>query len=171
MQHSEKFKSEMVSKMMGPSALSAKRLSEECGIGQPTLSTWLRKAKVAAMTNTPVPKPAAAKQWSAKDKMRVVLEAAAAGPKGRGLLLRQEGLHEAELSQFQAELERLVEDKPTRPVKRDAKDKKRINALEREIRRKDRALAEATALVVLSKKLHAYFGEDEVGETDEESER
>lgn len=39
------------------------------------------------------------------------------------------------------------------------------------MRRKDRALAEATALVVLSKKLNAYFDPDGVGDEDKESER
>ena len=49
MQHSEKFKVSMVRKMMGPSAMSANRLSNECGVGQPTLSTWLRQALLARL--------------------------------------------------------------------------------------------------------------------------
>ena len=42
-------------------------------------------------------------------------------------------------------------------------DRKRIKELERELLRKDRALAEAAALLVLSKKVSALFskGEDE----------
>ena len=42
-------------------------------------------------------------------------------------------------------------------------DKKRIKQLERELLRKDRALAETAALLVLSKKVAAIFnkGEDE----------
>ena len=56
-------------------------------------------------------------------------------------------------------------------TKRDPADKKRIKQLEREVRRKDKALAEATALVVLSKKLNAYFEEVEVGDMSEESDK
>jgi len=43
------------------------------------------------------------------------------------------------------------------------KDRKRIKELERELLRKDRALAETAALLVLSKKVEAIFrrGEDE----------
>jgi hypothetical protein len=103
--------------------------------------------------------------------MRVVLAAASAGESGRGALLRREGLHEVELERFQAELEELVKGSRSQPAKRNAADKKRIQELERELRRKDRALAEATALVVLSKKLQAYFGAAEVGNTDEESDK
>ena len=37
-------------------------------------------------------------------------------------------------------------------------DKKRIRELERELRRKEKALAEAAALLILQKKLNAYWG-------------
>ena len=169
MQYSEKFKAEMVSKLMGPSTQSANRLSQECGVSQATLSKWLRQAKVSAMKTPPKPKPVARKRWSPEEKMRVVLAAASAGESGRGELLRREGLHEVELERFQTELEELVKGAPSQPAKGKPADKKRIKELERELHRKDRALAEATALVVLSKKLQAYFGEAEVGDTDEES--
>ena len=40
-------------------------------------------------------------------------------------------------------------------------DKKRIKELERELRRKEKALAEAAALLVLRKKFNAYWEEKE----------
>jgi transposase len=166
-EYSERFKAEMVRKMTGPSAMSANLLSKECGVGQPTLSKWLREAKLRAMT-TEQKKPSTRKTWPGAEKLRVVLAAAAAGENGRGELLRREGLHEADLKRFEEELASAVEAPRKR---RDASDKKRIQQLERELRRKDRALAEATALVVLSKKLNAYFEGGEVGDTDEDSER
>ncbi|SJN11199.1 hypothetical protein CZ787_05400 [Halomonas citrativorans] len=39
-------------------------------------------------------------------------------------------------------------------------DKKRIRQLERELNRKEKALAEAAALLVLRKKLNAYWDDD-----------
>jgi len=47
--------------------------------------------------------------------------------------------------------------------RRRAEDRKQIKELEREVRRKDKALAEATALLVLSKKPEAIFQEGEEG--------
>jgi len=41
------------------------------------------------------------------------------------------------------------------------KDKKQINQLEKELRRKDKALAETAALLVLRKKANAIWGEVE----------
>lgn len=168
MEYSERFKAEMVRKMMGPSAMSANRLSKENGIGQPTLSRWLREAKLEVMKRSL--KSAVRKHWTASEKLRVVLAAAGAGEAGRGELLRREGLHEADLSRFEQELaEAMGNSGKTARTKRDPADKKRIQELEREVRRKDKALAEATALVVLSKKLNAYFAGDEVGDTKPET--
>lgn len=165
MEYSERFKAEMVQKMMGPSAMSANRLSKENGIGQPTLSRWLREAKLEVMTRSP--KSAVRKRWTASEKLRVVLAAAGAGEAGRGEQLRREGLYEADLSRLEQELAEALG--KSGKTKRDPADKKRIEELEREVRRKDKALAEATALVVLSKKLNAYFAVDEVGDTKAET--
>lgn len=41
------------------------------------------------------------------------------------------------------------------------KDHKKVKLLERELRRKDKALAEAVALLILKKKAEAYWGDDE----------
>lgn len=166
MEHSENFKEQMVRKMTGPSAMSANRLSKECGVGQPTLSRWLREAKVSLMTRST--KHRTRRRWDAREKLRVVMAAAAAGESGRGELLRREGLHEADLERFQNEL---AEGPKNALPKRDPSDKKRIAELEREVRRKDRALAEATALVVLSKKLNAYFDPDGVGDEEKDSDK
>lgn len=164
MQYTEGFKEQMVRKMMGPSSMSANRLSKECGVRQPTLSRWLREAKVSAMSK---PKERTSrKRWTAAEKLRVVMEAAATGEAGKGELMRREGLHSADLERFQRELS---EEPKGVVAKRTPGDRKRIKELEREVRRKDRALAEATALVVLSKKLNAYFDPIEVGDEKKET--
>jgi hypothetical protein len=43
-------------------------------------------------------------------------------------------------------------------------DRRRIKELERELQRKEKALAEAAALLVLSKKVEAIFNRDQRGE-------
>lgn len=166
MKYSEKFKEKMVEKMTGPAAMSALRLSKESGVGQPTLSGWLRRARIAPMSMKR--KPGRPKRWTAQEKLRVVLAAAAAGESGVGELLRREGLHEADLQSFRDELTEAMSGKAS---KSEAADKQRIKELEKELRRKEKALAEAAAILVLQKKLSAYFSEGEVGDTNEESEK
>jgi uncharacterized small protein (DUF1192 family) len=44
--------------------------------------------------------------------------------------------------------------------KRHQQDQREIKRLQQELRRKDKALAEAAALLMASKKIQAYWGED-----------
>lgn len=169
MGYSEKFKEKMVAKMTGPSARSATSLSKEVNVPQATLSRWLARAKVGAMSKTGGGRR---KRWSPEEKVRVVREAAAAGEEGLGALLRREGLHEADLERFREEVEQAAIE-GLRAKGRKGKpglspEQKRVRQLERELKRKDKALAEAAALLVLRKKAEAFFfpSEEEGDDTD-----
>jgi hypothetical protein len=62
----------------------------------------------------------------------------------------------------EAATEALAEPEDARATPQQTKrDRRRIKELERDLRRKDKALAETTALLVLSKKLEAIFHKDE----------
>lgn len=168
---SEKFRSEMVSKMLGPNAVSANSLAKRAGVTQSTLSRWLRDAKMASVSRgkpkkTETPKRRA-RQWTAAEKLRVVVEAGTLDEAGVGELLRREGLHAADLEHFREEALAGL----TQPAKAgESPEAKRIKELERELRRKEKALAEAAALLVLRKKLNALWGEAEGEDTDETDE-
>ena len=45
-------------------------------------------------------------------------------------------------------------------LKQSKADRKRVKHLEKELRRKDKALAEAAAILVLRKKLNAFYGDE-----------
>ena len=118
--YSEKFRSEMVSKMLGPNRVSANALAARVGVGQPTLSRWLREAKMAPVSRgkqkkkkTDTPKRRA-RQWTAAEKLRVVIEAGTLDEAGVGELLRREGLHAADLQHFREEALAGLEAKATR---------------------------------------------------------
>jgi transposase len=91
-----------------------------------------------------------------------VIAAAALGPGELGAFLRREGVHEAELEQWRVAVmdgaTSALEGGTTRSSSRGA-DAKRIKELERQIRRKDKALAETAALLVLQKKVHEIWGD------------
>jgi len=105
------------------------------------------------------------RRWTPEEKLRVIGAAAQLEGSELGELLRREGLHEADLKSFREETLTALGAKPNQA------DKKRIQELERELRRKERALAEMAAILVLQKKLSAYFSAEEVGDTNEETER
>jgi 5-methylthioribose kinase len=148
----------MIERMTGGSPESARQVSRETGISQETLSRWLRLAhrlpEVAAKRQT-------TKTWSIDEKVRVLSEASKLSGSQLTTMLQHEGLLLAELEQWRLAL---GEDKASIATT------KRIRKLERELARKEKALAEAAALLILKKKVD-HLWEDEDDDTDEESEK
>lgn len=169
-EYTEGFRARMVERMTGPRAISANALSREVGIQQPTLSRWLREAGTVAgvskKKSKQKPGPEAASsaalartQWSAEEKVRVVLATSGMSDRDLGEFLRREGLHEEDLLRFREEVRNAAIAGLT-PTKKAARgdDQKRIKELERELKRKEAALAEAAAILVLRKKAAALWG-------------
>jgi transposase len=160
-QYSESFKSKMVQRMAGPNAVSANRLSEEVGISQSSLSKWLREAgsRMGRVKLGPFPPDRDSRRpedWSAEERLRVVMEASRLRDEELGAFLRKEGIHEATLAEWKATvLEALG------PQKKTSSDSKRVRELEKQLRRKDKALAETAALLVLQKKVQAIWGDED----------
>ncbi len=152
MQYSTAFKDRLVRRLVGPQAVSATRLAAEVGVPQATLSRWLVAARsVEGMTKRPKT------TWSGAEKLRVVIAAQGLDETALGALLRREGLHEAQLTAWRAAAEAALGARPVRPGA--SVEAERIRDLERELRRKDQALAETAALLVLKKKVQAIWGD------------
>ena len=152
-QYTESFKHRMVRRLVGPGARSANALATEMGVPQATLSRWL----VAARTVGDM-RRASTKQWTGVEKLRVVRAAHGLSETALGALLRREGLHEAQLTAWRVAAEAALAE-PGRGRAAPSVDAKRIKELERELRRKDAALAETAALLVLKKKADAWWGD------------
>ena len=164
MKYSEAIKRRMVSRLTGTGAASATSLSREVGISQSALSRWLREASsIEAMSKTKKsPSPESPRDWPFEKKLCVVYEALSLSDAELGEFLRREGLHEVQLREMYAAIEEALGGKK-KPTKKDKSQAQKIKKLEKELVRKEKALAEVTALLVLKKKLDAYFlgGEDD----------
>jgi transposase-like protein len=159
MRYSDSFKSKMVRRMTGPEGLSANALSLEMGLSQPTLSRWLREATsdmVSTMPNTQ-PKKKRPQDWTPGEKIAAVAQAAGLSEEELGAFLRRQGLHQTQLDAWRTILVEALNSKP-RPA---AAEKRQVRELEKELRRKDKALAEAAALLVLKKKVRAIWGDED----------
>lgn len=180
MEYAEHVKARMVRRMLGPNAVTATSLAGETGIPQPTLSRWLRgtatltgvsrpkppKRPVAAAP-APSPSPKRPQDWTALERAAVVLQAAALSAEEVGEFLRQRGLHREHLVEWRAALETaLAEGGERRP----SKEAKRIKELERDLARKDKALAETAALLVLKKKMDLLWAAED-DDTDKRSDK
>ena len=172
MNYTESFKAKMVQRLSVPNAISAFALSKEVGVSQASLSRWLVMARTVGPMSKEQPSDravAVGTARSAEEKIRIVMAASALGPSELGAFLRREGVHAAEVEQWREAIvdaaKSAFEGGVTRVSSRGA-DAKRIKELERELRRKDKALAETAALLVLQKKVREIWGDgdDDTGE-------
>src|SRR5690606_663905 len=155
----------MVKRMAGPERMSASALSRETGVPQSTLSRWLHAAStVAGMgadhSDDRKRTPKSSRRWTTEEKLRVVVEAATLSDAELGEFLRRQGLHEATLEEWRRLAEAaLSPGKVKRPGQ--SAEAKKIRSLEKELRRKEKALAELAALLALKKKADAIWGDED----------
>ncbi len=149
------FKQQMISRLIGRDAVSAGRLSREVGIAQQTLSRWLEEARSLPYM---APRKRNGSTVSLEDKVRILSEAGKLAGDELTAWLEREGVSLAELKQWRSSLS----DGENNGLLR------YIRELEKELARKDKALAEAAALLVLKKKLQGVLGVED-DDTDEES--
>ena len=173
MTYSAAFKASMIKKMTGRTAVTATVLASETGVSQATLSRWKReassvlsvpKSKPAPPTERPEPKRA--QDWTPEEKFRALMETSALPGPELGEYLRRHGLYSDQLSTWRAEAMGALGHQPAKGKR--TPEQREIRRLEREVRRKDKALAETTALLVLKKKFDALFV-DEDSDTSPES--
>jgi transposase len=159
--YSAEFKGNLVKKMTMPPARSATSLSREEGIPQSTLSRWLGEAVMIWPKGEGMGQRRH-DQWSAEEKLEALLGYQKLTEEERGKFLREKGLHEADPQRWKAEMLKGMKIEPFVGGKKDPQGK-RIAALERELRRKEAALAETAALLVLKKKADLIWGEGKDG--------
>jgi len=173
MHYTDMFKNAMIQKMAGPGAISASALSKQIDVPQPTLSKLLRMAGVGLSYNFPdnaheytkmakIKGPKRPNDWSAENKLKVVMEAASLDDEQLGEFLRKKGLHQTHLEQWRLQmLDGLQNGFSKKNARKKKADAKRIRSLEKEINRKDKALAETAALLVLKKKVQQIWGDED----------
>ena len=157
--YSEAFKQKMVQRLIGKDAVSATELARETGVRQQNLSRWLANARSLPVVTSGRPKQ---RTWTVAEKARVIAEAASLEGDKLTSFLEREGVKLAELERWRLALD----DRETSTAMA-----KRVRSLERELARKEKALAEAAALLVLKKKVEDLYREDEDDDTDKGNDR
>ena len=160
--YSTQRKESALHKMMPPSNIPIAQLSIEMGIGESTLYNWRKQAIDKGYV---VPGDGKnAEQWSSANKFSVVLETASLNQAELAEYCRNKGLYAEQVSAWRSacmDANANVKEQEKAFIIEAKKDKKQIHQLEKELRRKDKALAETAALLVLRKKANAIWGEAE----------
>lgn len=131
----ETFKEKMVLRMSGPERISANALSEEIGVPQSSLSRWLREASGVDSV--------------AKNGVKARKGKVGKRPQDWTAQEKLEAVMES-ASLSEQELGEYLRRKGLHEVQ-----------LEQELRRKEKALAETAALLVLKKKAAAIWGDED----------
>lgn len=143
-----------MARLLPPESASLQAVAQDVGIAAVTLERWLKDAQA---------RPARSRSWTAASRLEAVIATAALNEAQTSAWCRKHGVYAADLAQWRssamAALATPEEARATPQATR--QDRRRIKELERNLLRKDRALAETAALLVLSKKVAAIFDKGE----------
>lgn len=157
--YSPAFKEKMVEKLLRPNGPSTYALARESGVPQSTLSRWLQETRT--LDGMKKQRKGTSKRRTTEDKVRIVQRASELSDEELGAFLREEGVHTAELERWREAVHEAFGKKTPEARRRSQMDSKRIRALERELKRKDKALAESAALLWLKKKASDIWGDED----------
>jgi len=160
--YSEEFKEQTVRKMMPPNALSVAQVSRDTGVSDATLYNWRNQLRHEGKA---VPAdPSNPENWSGENKLAVVIETAALNEEELAEYCRSKGLYVEQIVNWREAAAAGAETQ--RPLSRAERhelqqERKKNRKLAKELRRKEKALAETAALLVLQKKARAIWGDEE----------
>jgi len=152
--YGQAFKDRAVARLLPPESAALEVVSKEVGIAAGTLDRWLKEAQAG---------PARGRSWTAAARLEAVIATAAMNETEKSAWCRKHGTYAVELEQWRGSaMTALATPEEARASPQATRaDRKRIKELERDLLRKDRALAETAALLVLSKKVAAIFNKGE----------
>ena len=155
--YGQTFKDRAVAKLLPPESLALEDVARSTSISGATLSRWLDAAQSM---------PARGRAWTARGRLDALIATASMSEADKSAWCREHGVYPVDLDTWSqnatAALAGATEASAVRASPQATRgDKKRIRELERELLRKDRALAETAALLVLSKKVAAIYNKAE----------
>lgn len=147
-------KASVLAKLLPPYNMTVAAVAQMEGISEATLYNWRNQAKAEGK-----PVPGADKnseQWPAEARLAVIVETATLSEAEIAEYCRKKGLYPAQIIQWKQAFLQVSSSNDKTILKHVQKENKQ---LKKELQRKEKALAEAAAILVLRKKLKDYYGE------------
>lgn len=162
-QYTDELKESIIKRMMPPNNESVSKISEETGVTEPTLYKWRKQARIKGQA-TPG-NGQSSEQWSSEDKFLIVMETYSLNEVQLAEYCRRKGLFKEQVKAWRDGCLNANSPKPvhqTKQLNHELKEEKsRAKILEKDLRKKEKALAEAAALLLLRKKAQAIWGDQE----------
>ncbi|ORU95095.1 MAG: transposase [Cycloclasticus sp. symbiont of Bathymodiolus heckerae] len=163
--YSQEFKVQSVEKALSKrDEQTLNDIADDLRIGYSTLQRWIRLAKENKLENpeTNMSTEKSPQSWTKAQRLEAVMDCHSLNDEQLSSYCRENGIYPHHVKEWK--LDFLSENQVSGSASRqDQKKLKQENKrLQKELNRKDRALAETAALLVLSKKCQAIWGEKEV---------
>ena len=143
------------------SGKSLRALAEEFGIGYSTLGKWLRDYRNSGVQPL-VKKEKRPQDWTVEERYAALLETGQLNEEDVGRWCREHGVHTHQLSRWRQDAMAGTDGKTATAEQAETRRlREQVKELKKELRRKDKALAETAALLVLKKKAASIWGESE----------
>jgi len=165
---SRSFKIQAVEKALNRSeGITLSEIADLLQVSLSSLNKWIVQARnqefetveVESMNQIKEKRP---QDWRAEDRLQILISCGSLDEEAISALCREQGIYPHHLKQWKSDF--TVSNQSNNKVKNNSEMrhlKQEIKGLKRELNRKDKALAETAALLVLQKKVHAIWGSDE----------
>lgn len=160
--YTQELKDAVLVRMMPPNNESVKSISQDTGVSEQSLYKWRKKARIDGNATPGNGQPS--ELWSSEDKFLIVLETYAMNETDLAEYCRKKGLYKEQIDAWRSVClnANTGELNQTKRLSQELKDeKRRMSVIEKDLRIKEKALAEAAALLLLRKKARAIWGDHE----------
>ncbi|MBE9526556.1 MAG: transposase [Proteobacteria bacterium] len=163
--YTESFKIQAVEKVLSrTNGTTIEEISNRLGVGLSTIVRWVkesREQKVGSGKSRNMTKESRPQDLSLQERLNHIKSCASLDESAVSIYCRENGIYPHHIEQWELDFVNGNSEKSTSKISNSKKHKTEINTLKKEVRRKDKALAETAALLVLQKKVHAIWGNDE----------
>lgn len=153
MRYPTELKDKAIKRLLETERPTINQLSQDLDIPEVTLYYWDRQIKNGRMGKT------SRQPQSLSEKQQLIYEYQSLSEEDKGIWLRENGFYSSHLESWKKEITEALDGTKEYPKKEKAW-KKETERLTKDLAKKEKALAEVTALLVLKKKLDALFGEE-----------
>lgn len=156
----KEFKEQVLKRLLPPNAESVKRVSKETGVSHQTLRNWMQEAHIHDLVQSLPPEPPST--LSTSEKFRIVVETLSMSEDELSEYARKTGLYVTQIKEWRDICinANATDDAQKRSMQKELKAVQKENSeLRKDLRKKEKALAETAALLVLRKKAEAIWGE------------
>jgi transposase-like protein len=154
--YSEEFRASIAARLLPPNNARVADIVKETGVPKDTLYEWRTRYRNKQGVSPSSGKPT--NQYSADDKLAVIIEAATLNEAELGEYCRRKGLYPVQIATWKASMVQGLMSEPSKADReQNQKQFKTIQCLEKDLARKEKALAEVVALLVLQKKFQALM--------------